>query len=272
MKKTFETFVLNMCLSTAQIYDLEILEVLLEHKVEPLCIEVIRICLQNLYIVPVKSRFSSWGLGKPVFAQPTIYAWGFILKMLYQRQMKGGNESSKYDEDYIKTMFSIEIINELSLSGNHEYHHLLMVLKIFSNDRFIWFNKYPKIYATFFSNIIANTISFNDKDVLLALTNIGYSHTKCNVLPYAITLAKKIRYNSTNIQWECLYKLIQISGNKYWDTISNDEIIVAQENLCDVCNNIIDRIIIGDNLLLLNYALINSSFILSTIRKNKRII
>jgi hypothetical protein len=41
------------------------------------CIEVIRICLQNLYIVPVKSRFSSWGLGKPVFAQPTIYAWGF---------------------------------------------------------------------------------------------------------------------------------------------------------------------------------------------------
>ena len=104
MKKTFDFFVLNMCLSTAQVYDLEIMDVLLEHKVEPLCIEVIKICLQNLYTVPVKSRFSSWGFCKPVFVQPTIHAWGFILKMLYQRQIRGGEELSRYDQDYIKTM------------------------------------------------------------------------------------------------------------------------------------------------------------------------
>jgi hypothetical protein len=97
MKKTFETFVLNMCLSTAQIYDLEILEVLLEHKVEPLCIEVIRICLQNLYIVPVKSRFSSWGLGKPVFAQPTIYAWGFINMTSMTFRYQENNIGRKYE-------------------------------------------------------------------------------------------------------------------------------------------------------------------------------
>lgn len=271
MKKTFETFVLNMCLSTAQIYDLEILEVLLEHKIEPLCIEVIRICLQNLYIVPVKSRFSSWGLCRPVFVQPTIYAWGFILKMLNQRQLRGGGgETSNYDEVYIKTMFSTDVINELSLSCNSEYHRLLMDLKIFSNDRFIWFNKYPKIYGRYFNNIISSTISFDDKDVLLTITNVSYSNIECNVLPYAISLAKKIRHNSTHFQWDCLYQLIQISGNKYWNTISNDEITIAVENLCDVCSTIFDLIIIGENLLLLKNALKNSSTILSTIIRNKR--
>jgi hypothetical protein len=270
MKKTFETFVLNMCLSTAQIHDLEILEVLLEHKVEPLCIEVIRICLQNLFLVPVKTRFYSWRFFRPVSVKPTIYVWGFILKMLNQRQERGGRESSKYDEDYIKTAFSTEIINELTLSENHEYHHLLMNLELFSNDRFIWFNKYPNIYTKYFKNIIANTVSFNDKNVLLAITNTWYSHIECDVLSYAISLAKKIRHNSSYSQWECLNKLIQISGNKYWNTVSNDEITVAQDNLYDVCSTIFDLIIIGNDLSLLNNALTNSSFILFTIRNNKR--
>ncbi len=270
MKKTFETIVLNMCLSTAQIYDLELLEVLLDLKIEPLCIEVIRICLQNLYIVPVKARFSSWGLCRPMFVQPTVYTWGFILKMLNQRQLKGGEEISNYDKDYIKTMFSAVVINEITLSGNHKYHQLLMNLKIFSNYRFIWFNKYPNIYGRYFKDIISNTVSFNDSNVLLAITNVTYTYTECNVLPYAISFAKKIRHNSTHFQWDCLYKLIQISGNKYWNTISNDEITLAVENLCDVCSTIFDFIIIGDNLSIFDNALKKSTTILSTIIKNKR--
>lgn len=168
MKKTFETFVLDTCLSTARIYDLEILEVFLERKVDPLSIEVIRICLQNLYIVPVKSRFSSWGLFRPIFVQPTIHAWGFILKMLNQRQMRGGRASSNYDEDYIKTMFSTDIIKKLTLSGNQEYHYLLMNLKIFSNYRFTWFNEYPKIFGMYF-NENTNTILLDDKHFLLTI-------------------------------------------------------------------------------------------------------
>ncbi len=270
MKKTFETFVLNMCLSNAQIYDLKKLEILLENKVEPLSIQIIRICLQNLHEVPVKSRFSSWGLCKPVFVQPTIYTWGFILKMLNQRQMRGGEVSSNYDEEYIKTMFSTDVINEITFADNHEYHHLLMNLKIFSNYRFIWFNKYPKIYGRYFKNIISNTISFNDKHVLLTITNVSYSNTEYNVLPYAISLAKKVRHNSTHIQWICLSKLIQISGNKYWYTISNDEISLALENLCDICSTCVNSIIKTGDSLSLSLALTNSSFILSTIRKYKR--
>ena len=267
MKKTFEFFVLNMCLSTAQVYDLEIMILLLEHKVEPLCIEVIKICLQNLYTVPVKSRFSSWGFCRPVFVQPTIHAWGFILKMLYQRQIRGGEETSNYDVDYIKTMFSTDIINQLSSPDNHDYHLLLMDLKIFSNHRFIWFNKYFEIYGRYFTNIIANTIMLNDKDILRAITNVTYSRIKYNVLPYAITLAKKIRFDSTHTQWNCLVMLFQISGDKYWNTISDDVITLAQDNLCDVCSTIFE---IGGDSSLFNNALTSSSFILSIIKKNKR--
>ncbi len=270
MKKTFEFFVLNMCLSTAQVYDLEIMEVLLEHKVEPLSIEVIRICVQNLFTVPVKSRFSSWGFCKPFFIQPTIHAWGFILKMLYQRQIRGGEESSNHDEEYIKTVFSTDIIDKLSLLDNHDYHILLMDLKIFSNDRFIWFNKYSNIYERYFTNIIANTISFNDKDVSNAITNVVYSRTQHNVLPYATSFAKKIRFNSTHIQWSCLFNLFQISGDKYWNSISNDEITLAQDNLCDVCSTISDLIITTGNTTLLNDVMTKSSIILSTIYKNKK--
>ena len=271
MKKTFEFFVLNMSLSTAQEYDLEIMVLLLEHKVEPLCIEFIKICLQNLFTVPVKSRFSSWGFCKPIFIQPTIHVWGFILKMLYQRQIRGGGESSNYDEDYIKTVFSIDIIDQISLLDNHEYHLLLMDLKIFSNHRFIWFNKYSKVYGKYFTNIIANTFSFNDKDVLNAITNVSYLRTEHNVLPYAITFAKKIRFDSTHTQWECLFKLFQISGDKYWDTvIFNDEITVAQENLCDVCSTVFDLIITNGNKPFLNDVITKSSFILSTIYRNKK--
>ena len=161
MKKTFEFFVLNMCLSTAQIYDLEIMEVLLEHKVEPLSIEVIKICLQNLFTVPIKSRFSSWGFCKPVFIQPTIHAWGFILKMLYQRQIRGGEESYNHHVKYIKTVFSTDIIDQLSAPDNHNYHLLLMELKIFSNDRFIWFNKYNIYkYTVSTSNYLSNLSTF----------------------------------------------------------------------------------------------------------------
>ena len=264
MKKTFEFFVLNMSLSTAQLYDLEIMEVLLEHKVEPLGIEIIRTCILNLYTIPVKS---SWGFCKPVFFQPTIHAWGFILKMLYQRQIRGGRETSNYDEDCIRTFFSTDIIDQISLSDNHDYHLLLMGLKIFSNHRFIWFNKYFEIYGRYFTNIIANTIMFNDKDILRAITNVTYSRTKYNVLPYAITLAKKIRFDSTHTQWNCLVKLFQISGDEYWNTISDDVITVAQENLCNVCSTIFE---IGGDSLLFNNALTSSSFILSIIKKNKR--
>ena len=270
MKKTLEFFVLNMSLSTAQVYDLEIMDVLLKHKVEPLCIEVIKNCLENLYTVPVKSRFSSWGFCKPVFVQPTIHAWGFILKMLYQRQIRGGEELSRYDQDYIKTMFSIDIIDKISFQDNHDYHLLLMDLMIFSNDRFIWFNKYSNIYGRYFTNIIANTISFNDEDVLLAVSNVAYSRKQYNVLPYAISFAKKIRFNSTHTQWDCLVKLFQISGDKYWNTISNDEITIAQENLCDVCSTIFDLIITTRNTSLLNDVITKSSFILSIISKNSK--
>ena len=270
MKKNFEFFVLNMCLSNARAYDLEIMEVLLEHKVEPLSIDVIRLCLQNLFTVPVKSRFSSWGFCKPIFIQPTIHAWGFILKMLYQRQIRGGGESSNYDEDYIKTMFSIDIIDQLSLLDNHEYHLLLMDLKIFSYRRFIWFNKYPKVYEKYFKHIIDNTISFNDKNVLNAITHVSHSRTEHNVLPSAIYFAKKITYDSTHTQWECLLKLFEISGDKYWNTvILNDEITVAQENLCDVCSTIFDLIITNGNMPFLNDVMTKSSFILSTIYRNK---
>ena len=270
MKKTFEFFVINMSLSTAQVYDLAIMGVLLEHKVEPLCIEVIKICIENLYTVHVKSRFSSWGFCKPVFVQPTIHAWGFVLKMLYQRQIRRGDELSNYDVDYIKTVFSTDIINQLSSPDNHDYHLLLMDLKIFSNYRFIWFNKYSNIYGRYFTNIIANTISFNDKDVLLAVTNVAYSRTQHNVLPYAISFAKKIRFNSTHTQWDCLVKLFQISGDKYWNTISNDEITIAQENLCDVCSTIFELIITTRNTSLLNDVITKSSFILSIISKNSK--
>jgi hypothetical protein len=270
MKKTFEFFVLNMSLSTAQDYDLEIMVLLLEHKVEPLCIEFIKICLQNLFTVPVKSRFSSWGFCKPVFVQPTIHAWGFILKMLYQRQIRRGDELSNYDVDYIKTVFSTDIINHLSSPDNHDYHLLLMDLKIFSNDRFIWFNKYSNIYGRYFANIIANTISFNDKDVLHAITNVACSRTQHNVLPYAISFAKKIRFNSTHTQWDCLLKLFLISGDKYWNTVSNDEITIAQENLSDVYSTIFDFIITTGNTSLLNDVITKSSFILSIINKNKK--
>ena len=175
MKKTFEFFVLNMYLSTSQVYDLEMLEILLERKVEPLCIKFIRICLENLYIVPMNSRFSSLRLCRPVFVQPPIHAWGFILKMLNQRQIKGGQKSSKCDEDYIKTMFSTDIINKLTLSGNHDYHNILMNLKFFDDYRFFWFYKYPEIYEKYMTKIVTDTISFDDVDISLAKRNATYT-------------------------------------------------------------------------------------------------
>jgi hypothetical protein len=130
---------------------------------KPLCIEVIRECLENLYIVPLKSRFYSWRLCQPVFVQPTIYTWVFILKMLNQRQVKGGRKASKCDEDYIKSMFSNEIINEIILSRNQDYQHLLINLDIFADYRFIWFNKYPQVYGLYFTDVITNTTSFSKR-------------------------------------------------------------------------------------------------------------
>ena len=267
MKKTFELFVLDICLSTAQINDLELLECIMESKVEPINFDIIRTCLQNIYDVPIKSRF--WSC-KPVFVLPTIHAWGFILKMLHQRQLRGGEVGCR-DRYYLRTMFSMEVIREMSMSNHQEYHMLLMKLKVFSNLRFIWFNKYPCVYGKYFKEVIENTHSFNDTDVMCAVSNVSHQHTEYDVLQSAISLANNIKVDSSHIQWYCLSKLLKICGDKYWETVQYDLVETAQENLSDICCICVDTIIKDGGISSsLNLTLRNASQILSIISKNKK--
>ena len=268
MRKTFELFVLDICLATAQINDLELLECIMENKVEPVSFDLIRTCLQNIYDIPIKSRF--WSC-KPIFILPTIHAWGFILKMLHQRQLLGGEVANR-DKFYVRTMFSMEVIRELSVSNYQEYHVLLMKLNVFSNLRYIWFNKYPIVYGKYFKEVIENTHSFNDTDVMCTVSNVSHqSHTNCDVLQSAILLANKIRVDSSHIQWYCLSKLLKICGDKYWDTVQCTLVETAQENLSDICCICIDMIIKDGGISSsLNLTLKNASQILSIISMNKK--